>query len=371
MAFSLTRDMVREKRSELKNLDRRELIDRIVNFSDQKRLDFDDEGKRREYPTGKMAKSIQENGYQMSDNQYYTLIHHFAADTIPIIKTVGVTFRQNNAATFEKTFAESPRNGFSIYDTSYHLEPEPTNAYDPNAVKVLTFTEEGMHHLGYLPASFVAAHPILEPMDVPGAILDYSNGKFKRCSYQMALDTEFLDRKNPMLSLTDADLMGIGDLGLDMPNLPDSGTYAQDSPEYYIYELPFTVNGKITDTTNAAVYVARLDMRQDMSDEFTTRGLPDTVADIQWSFQDEKYGLVTLQTVEPLTDEQKLVADAYIHHLHTDGYLATHLREQDFMSVGQLEDTFAPSRYGFRLTNQPLVLTDGDLDFGNAFENSL
>lgn len=363
MAFSLTRDMVREKRSELKNLDRRELIDRIVNFSDQKRLDFDEEEKRREYPTGKMARSIQQNGYQMSDNQYYTLIHHFAADTIPVIKTVGVTFRQNNAATFEKTFAESPRNGFSIYHTSYHLEPEPTNAYDPNAVKVLTFTEGGMHHLGYLPASFVAAHPILEPMDVPGAILDYSNGKFKRCSYQMALDTEFLDRKNPMLSLTDADLMGIGDLGLDMPNSMDTETYC--------YELPFTVNGRITDTMSAANYVAGLDLKQDMSDEFTTRGLPDTVTDIQWSFLDEKHGLVTLQTVEPLTDEQKLVADAYIHHLHTDGYLATHLREQDFMSVKQLEDTFVPSRCGFRLTNQPLVLTDGDLDFGNAFENSL
>lgn len=371
MAFSLTRDMLREKRSELKNLDRRELVDRIVNYSDQDRLNFDVEGNRREYPTGKMARNIQQNGYQMSDNQYYTLVHHFAADTTPVIKTVGITFRQNNAATFEKTFVESPRKGFSIYETSYHLEPEPTNPHDANAVKVLTYTEEGMHHLGYLPADFVAAHPIRESMDVPGAILDYSNGKFKRCSYQMALDTEFLDHQNPMMSLTDADLMGIGDLGLDMPDLSDSGTYAWDPSEYYIYELPFTVNGKITDTTNAAAYVARLDMKQDMSDEFTTRGLPDTVADMQWSFQDEKHGLVTLKTIEPLTDEQKLVADAFVHHLHTDGYIAIHLREQDFMALGQLEDTFVPSEYGFCLMNHPFVLTNEDLDFGNAFEDSL
>lgn len=343
----MRRTMVSNKRAELKALPRRELIDRICSFSDQNLLNFEADGKKREYPVGKMAEGIRDRGYQMSDNQYYTLVHHFALDTIPNLKIVGVTFRDNDPRVFEKELISDDKKGLQVYETTYTLMPEPENPHDANAVKVLsTLTDGSLHHVGYLPRAFVEAHPITESMEITGNILDYSNGKFKMVSYQTALDTEALDAmQTSSLLLSDADLQGIGEL-YPGPEHPRDG---------FVYELPFQTAGTVTDREAASAYVGALGMAEDMAAEFTTRGFPDTIQSMEWNFSDTHSGVVRMTVSEPLSAGQQEVADAFVHYLHQDGYLATHLRDQPFVQIGQTQDMFQPSRHGFRETSPPLL----------------
>ena len=178
----------------MKQLSNRELIDRILSYPDRDSLDYDPEGNRRPFPVGMVAQNIRNRNDQMTVKQYYALIHNFAAVTVPEMRVVGVTFRQNNAAEFEKTLIS--RDGVkSVYETDYHLVPEPENKYDANAVKVMVPTEDGdLHQIGYLNKEFVAAHPISDELEVKGYLTDHSNGKFKNVSYSLAVDTEHLEQ---------------------------------------------------------------------------------------------------------------------------------------------------------------------------------
>ena len=70
--------MVLAKREELEQLPKRELIDRICNYPDQRSLNMDAEGNWRKHPVGNMAHRIRDGQhYQMTDKQYYSLIHHY------------------------------------------------------------------------------------------------------------------------------------------------------------------------------------------------------------------------------------------------------------------------------------------------------
>lgn len=190
----MRKKLVNEKRDELKQLSNRELIDRILSYPDRDSLDYDPEGNRRPFPVGMVAQNIRNHQDRMTENQYYALIHNFSAITVPEMRVVGVTFRKNNAAEFEKTLIR--KDGVkSVYETDYHLVPEPENKYDANAVKVMVPTENGdLHQIGYLNKEFVAAHPISDELEVKGYLTDHSNGKFKNVSYSLAVDTEHLEQ---------------------------------------------------------------------------------------------------------------------------------------------------------------------------------
>lgn len=364
---------VNEKRNTLKYLSSRELVDRILAYPDQERLNyvFDPEAelmRRREYPVGKMAERARDNQYQVSNTLFHTLVHHFASDTVQDMKIVGVTFRPNDPREFQKTLL-SDRKGFQAYEVNYSFEPEPDNPYDKNAVKVLIPKTNGeLHHVGYLPRTFVEQHPITEPMETHGFILDYSNGHFKHVSYQASLDMEQIyEMRNRALSLTDADLMGIGDLSLDIPEPMEADFLSV--PSTYVYERPFTLNGTVSDPETAEAAINGLNLRADMSDEFTTRGLPDTVVNLTYSF-DGSSGKTILETSKPLSEEQAAVAEAYTNYLHTDGPLESRMHEilfgnpSDFVSVDSLKPAFTDERHGYQSVSEPLTLSADDLDFG-------
>ena len=193
--YSMRKKLVNEKRDMLKQMSPRDLVDKIVDYPNQTILNRDEEGHKRHFPIAVMAKAIKENDYKMSEKQYYTLIHQFTAITVPDMKVAGVSFRENNPTEFKKTLTAEKGNR-SQYDINYILQPEPDNPYDKNAVKVMIEKNDGnLHQLGYVPADFVAAHPITEEMTVHGQFVDWSHGKFKNCSYDIALDVEEIDAK--------------------------------------------------------------------------------------------------------------------------------------------------------------------------------
>ena len=200
----MRKKLINEKRSELKQMDRRDLVDTICSYPNQDLLNCQEDGKRRPFPTGMVAKGIQERGYQMTDKQYYALIHNYTAATVPEMKVVGVTFYDNRPQEFQKTLME--RKGTrSVYEMDYRLTPEPDNPYDANAIKVsVQKTDGSWHQIGYLNKEFAAAHPVFEEQDVKGYLRDYSNGHLKRVSYSLAMDVEALDRDAPKTYLYEA-----------------------------------------------------------------------------------------------------------------------------------------------------------------------
>ena len=193
--FHMRKKLVNEKRDALKQIPREELVDKIINYPNQKILNRDEEGNKRYFPIGKMAETIKEHDYKMTDKQYYTLLHQFTAITVPEMKVAGVSFRENDPTEFKKKLV-AEKGSMSKYDIDYILQPEPENEYDPNAVRIMIEKEDGaLHQIGYVPADFVAAHPITEETTIHGQMTDWSHGKFKNCSYDIAFDIEEIDKK--------------------------------------------------------------------------------------------------------------------------------------------------------------------------------
>lgn len=219
--------LINEKRAELKQLPRPELVERILSYPDQDSLNMEGEGrerKQRQFPIGKMAEQIQSHGYGMSDKQYYTLIHYFSQIAVQDLKIVGVTFYNNDPADFKKE-PVSAEGTKSVFQATFTLRPEPENPHDKNAVMVLVDTKsEGLHQVGYLSRDFVAKHPISEVLEVPGTITDFSNGKFKNVSYGVTLDMEQIGK------LSQSQGIGI-DAGKNVRLYDYVFTYKSDEPD--------------------------------------------------------------------------------------------------------------------------------------------
>ncbi len=196
--YPMAKKLVNQKRDELKSLSNRDLVDRILSYANQDLLNADENGQDRPFPVRDMADRIREKDYKMSEKQYYTLIHHFAAITVPHMKIVGVTYHENDPAKMDLNLIEQDGRK-RVYEAPYTLRPEPENPYDPNAVAVWTTLKDGSdHQVGYLSKEFVAAHPMLNGQTVQGNVVDWSNGHFKMVSYQLALDIEPIDNQNQM-----------------------------------------------------------------------------------------------------------------------------------------------------------------------------
>ena len=361
--------MVNQKREELRQLPRQELVDRILKFSDREHLNVNAGGQKRDYPIGKMAEGIRDRDYQMTDKQYYTLIHHFAVDAVQNTKVVGVTKYQNDPERFEKKLIAGG-NGCQEYETKFVLMPEPDNPYDANAVKVLVPTTDGdLHHMGYLPRDFVAAHPITESMEMEGNILDYSGGKFKTVSYQMPLDIERLDNmQKDRLQLTDTDLMGIGDLSLDMPDHPELASN-------YVYERSFHLSGFVTDIEKAERKLNENDFVRQLNGEFETMdprrmtALDDafqTVVSAKYAFTGEREGVFRMETSEALSANQAMIAEGFVNYLQEDGWIDSQVKASDWYEMDNGYSSFLPDRTPFKLVSGPLSLTDDDLGFDDA-----
>lgn len=72
------------------------------------------------------------------------------------------------------------------YDLTLTLQPEPTNPFDENAIKVLAYTHDHTSvHLGYLPKEVSAKLKLSSEKHCLGKMIDYSNGKMKNVSYSI------------------------------------------------------------------------------------------------------------------------------------------------------------------------------------------
>lgn len=218
----MPKKLVNVKREVLRKMEPRALVDHICDYPNQDILNFDENEKRR-FPVGAMAHSIKDNHYKMSDAQYYTLVHHFAKITVPDVKVVGVTFYKNDASQFAQTPLSDDGRGHAVYDMNFVLTPEPENPHDKNAVKVSVkgqMDENGVqaqYHIGYLPATFVSAHPIGQEMDVKGTMKDSSNHHFKNVSYTIPLDLEALNTVNQQALQEVVEQFSQMELDLDIP----------------------------------------------------------------------------------------------------------------------------------------------------------
>lgn len=104
------------------------------------------------------------------------------------VKVVGTSFRTFEPLAFvnNNPSIDGTRHTHKVI---YLLEPEPTNAFDPNAVKVSVQDNSfNSVHIGYVPREFLADHTFTGPIAVSGEMVDTSNGKLKQLSYKMYRD---------------------------------------------------------------------------------------------------------------------------------------------------------------------------------------
>lgn len=372
----MQKKLVSEKRDELKALDAKSLVDRILAYPDQDYLNYkmtEDSYVKRPHPIGYIARNIERNDYQMTDPQRYTLIHDFAKLTVPDLKVVGVTFRKNNANEFEKTLISKPGKTMT-YETTYTLQPEPDNPHDENAVKVMVRKTDGeLHQIGYLSRDFVAVHPIKQEMEVKGQFTDFSNGHFKNVSYHLGVDVEALHETVPMK--TEAESLGVGvpaylymqkeQTELSESQLSGIGDLGLDKPEHltYTYERMFSLKGKVLDGEKASTYLDTLNLAGELNDEFVTRNCETMVASITHMFPDETHAIMRVETDQPMTKTELLIANSWSDYIHDYGTVASHLKEQDFLSCRLQDNLFEPSKTGFHMVEDPGRLDLSDADF--------
>ena len=425
----MRKKLLNEKRAELKALPVPELIERITSYPDQDLLNRNEDGSRRKFPTGEVAQGIRDRGYQLSEKQYYALIHNFSAVTVPEMKVVGVTFRENHPQEFQKTLMEQ-KGTRSIYEMDYRLTPEPDNPYDANAIRVsVQKTDGSWHQIGYLNKEFAAEHPLFEEQEAKGYLRDYSNGHLKRVSYALSLDTEELDRKAPAqflyeargisnkaqgrlsdveqmgggararmtgpqlfvytdrpltqeeqravigqtagknsgvsltrvdtripdLELTDEMLAGIGDLSLD------KGGRAPEM-EGIRYERSFTLTRELPDPEGTLAALNRrasevtVDSLNGDLDQYTGRS---PVTGLTWELSGPRQGTVCLPAREPLSDQERYVADRALEFDQQSGGAAAIIRE----ASGDFRMTpFVPENRHLTLSPSSLALTPEDFD---------
>lgn len=208
--------LINEKRSQLKAIPKAELIDQIRSFPNQKELNYNSDGEKRQHQVGIMADVIKRNDYNMTDKQYYTMVDGYSKHLVEEMKVVGVSYRDVKPENFKKELVERSKEGtVSKYDVDYKLIAEPENPYDKNAISVWLDKNDGEAvQIGYLPKDFVNEYPIDDQV-VSGTMTDHSNGKFKNVSYQLAVDIEDLvlsdthqneQIENTDLNLTDKDI---------------------------------------------------------------------------------------------------------------------------------------------------------------------
>ena len=103
------------------------------------------------------------------------------------IKVVGTSFIPIDVQTIQKEMI-STDGTITRFSVSLLLQPEPTNIYDPKAVKVIAKAIDGQAlPIGYLPRSYVDEHPITSLTSCTGILTDFSNGKLKNVAYTLTL----------------------------------------------------------------------------------------------------------------------------------------------------------------------------------------
>lgn len=319
---------IKQKRKELLRMDDRAFVDRILAFPDRERLNRDEDGNRRKYPSAEMAVRVRRSmekdpGYKISDKQKYVMADSFAQYSTNELKVAGIKFAKADPDTLVKE--EMSKEGVkTVYNMDFLLKPEPENEHDRNAVAVYvgntTGENQGMTKIGYVPGAYVAQHPIVRPMSVKGTLTDHSNGHFKTISYTMDLDTEALDKE----------------------------TAADRNPRAYTYRMPFILNGDAKE--GAADYLNRQrDWAGQLNSEFEYWGVNGQADKVYFEFPGAKAGSIIVESQQKLSSEAMQVSGSYLGYcletgissdLKRDGYVdvpiqkpAVNTREKTYFSL--------------------------------------
>lgn len=336
---------IKAKRKELLKMNDRDLVNRILAFPDRERLNRDEEGNRRQYPSAEMAvharRQLEKNPeYRISEKQRFAMCQSFAEHSVDEVKVVGIMFAKADPKTLaigERVDIERTANGArETYNLVYHLRPEPENERDKNAVAVYvannksTDSMAGMSKIGYLPANYVAAHPITHDMTAIGTLTNYAPGTFKVVSYSMALDTEVIDK--------------------DLNS-------RHDASSNYTYRMPFLLNGTpkegTADYLNDRYWSDNKNMdnwTKRLNNELEYWGVNGMAQDVRFEFPGGKTGNIIVETAQKFNDEAIQVCGSYFRYgleagvsstLKRDGYIeglsptqpAVNTRERTYFSL--------------------------------------
>lgn len=320
---------VKAKRKELLHMDDRALVDRILAFPDREKLNRNEEGKRRKYPSAEMAvrarRSMEKDPeYKISDKQRFTMCDSFATYSTDQLKVSGITFAKADPRLLVKD--EVSKEGVkTVYNMDFHLVPEPDNQYDKNAVGVyVDNVEDGRTKIGYVPGAYVAEHPIVHPMTVKGQLTDHSNGHFKTISYSMDMDTEALDKE----------------IGINR------------NPDKYTYRMPFILNGD--PKPEAGDYLnGQRDWTTQLNNEFEYWGVNGQVDKVAFEFPGGRVGNIIVETPQKLNTEAMNVCGSYFRYSLESG-ISSDLKRDGMVNVPvNLSAVNTRERTYFSLQSEP------------------
>ena len=340
---------IKQKRKELLHMDDRALVDRILSFPDREKLNRDEEGNRRKYPSAEMAvrvrKSMEKDpDYKISNKQKFVMADSFAQYSTDQLKVAGIKFAKADPNVLVKE--EVSKEGVkSVYNMQFHLVPEPENEKDKNAVAVYVDSiNNDKVRIGYLPAAYTAIHPITNHMTINGTLTDHSNGHFKTISYMMDMDTEAIDK-----TLT-----------------------AIQNPDMYTYQMPFTLNGDVKEGADTYLNNQR-DWTQQLNNELEYWGVNGKVDNITFEFPGSKIGNIVVETASKLNDEAMGICGSYFRYSLESG-ISGDLKREKFVDVKQnLPAVDTRSKIYFALQAEPTDVTENDFAkaVGNIQENEL
>ena len=309
---------VKSKRKELLHMDDRTLVDRILAFPDRERLNRDDEGKRRKYPSAEMAvrarRSMEKDpDYKISDKQRFAMADSFAQYSTNTLKVAGITFAKADPNNLAKK--EVSKEGVkTVYDMTFRLEPEPENEHDKNAVAVYVAnaTLTGREKIGYVPGTYVAEHPIVHPMDVKGTLTDHSNGHFKTISYTMDMDTEAIDKE----------------------------ASANRNPDLYTYRMPFILTGEpnanTADYLNTQYWTSDDDQHngwtERLNNELEYWGVNGRAENVYFEFPGGRAGNIIVESQSRLNAEAIQICGSYFRYSLESG-VSSNLKRDGYVKV--------------------------------------
>lgn len=300
---------VKQKRKELLHMDDKAFIDRILAFPDRERLNRDEDGKRRKYPSAEMAvrarRSMEKNpDWKISDKQKYVMADSFAQFSTDELKVSGITFAKADPNTLFKNQV-SKEGVKTVYEMQFHLQPEPDNQYDKNAVAVYVDNTEGSRtKIGYVPAAYTGVHPITNEMTVKGTLTDHSNGHFKTISYAMTIDTEAVDKIS----------------------------FANRDPKMYTYHMPFMLNGDAKPDTADYLTNSR-NWTEQLNNELEYWSVNGQADNVYFSLAG-KTGYINVESSAPLNAEAMQVCGSYFRYSLESG-ISSDLKRDGYVNVPQ------------------------------------
>lgn len=299
---------IKQKRKELLHMNDKAFIDRILAFPDREKLNRDEDGKRRKYPSAEMAvrarRSMEKDPeWKISDKQKYVMADSFAQYSTDELKVAGIKFAKADPNTLTK-IPVSKDGVKTVYDMQYHLIPEPENEHDKNAVAVYVENEndDNKTKIGYVPGAYVAEHPITHPMTVKGTLTDHSNGHFKTISYTMDMDTEAIDKELQM----------------------------SRNPDMYTYRMPFILNGDPKPET-ADYLTKQRNWTEQLNNELEYWGVNGKAEDVYFSIAGRS-GCINVESSAKLNTEAMTVCGSYFRYSLESG-ISSDLKRDGYVNV--------------------------------------